>query len=70
YIAFTLAMAAKPLALGTIENQNLHNSKNINGIIITHPSLLAAANRLAGFHSQQYGLVDWVIAAPLIYNEF
>lgn len=70
YIAFTPAMATAPIALGTIENQNLHNSRNINGIIITHPSLLAAANRLAGFHSQQYGLVDWVISAPLIYNEF
>jgi hypothetical protein len=70
YIAFTPSMAATPIALGSIENQNLHVLKNINGIIVAHPSLLAAANRLANFHQQQYGLVDWVIPSTLIYNEF
>jgi hypothetical protein len=70
YIAFTPAMATTPIALGNIENQNLHSIKNINGIIIAHPSLLTAANRLANFHQQQYGLVDWVIPSTLIYNEF
>jgi hypothetical protein len=70
YIAFTPAMAVKPIALGMVENQNLHNSRNINGIIITHPSLSAAANALANFHQQQYGLIDWVITTPLVYNEF
>ncbi|MEN9600164.1 MAG: hypothetical protein RL596_2485, partial [Bacteroidota bacterium] len=70
YIAFTPSMATTPIALGSIENQNLHALKNINGIIVAHPSLLAAANRLASFHQQQYGLVDWVIPSTLIYNEF
>ncbi|OYY12952.1 MAG: hypothetical protein B7Y69_12815, partial [Sphingobacteriia bacterium 35-40-8] len=53
----------------TIPNQNLHGlahgasgpnnpgtgSNNFNGIIVVHPSLLTAANRLAAFHQNQYG---------------
>jgi hypothetical protein len=70
YIAFNNTQFLTPILLGKINNQNLHNTTNAKGIIITHPSLLSAANRLAAFHLQQYGFTDAVITIDQIYNEF
>ncbi|HLD53104.1 MAG TPA: type IX secretion system sortase PorU [Sediminibacterium sp.] len=67
-----------------IPNQNFHGlahdasgpnnpgtgSNNFNGIIVVHPSLLPAANRLAAFHQSQYGYTDAVITTTQFYNEF
>ncbi len=70
YIAFTSAQFSTPIILGKITNQNIHNTNTINGIIITHSSLLSEAQRLASFHLQQYGYTDAVITIDKIYNEF
>lgn len=70
YLAFTTAHAAAPIALSSVPNQNLHNLPPVHGLIITHPSLLAQAQRLADFHLQQYGLSDTVLLLGQIYNEF
>ena len=70
YIAFNNAQFSTPIVLGKINNQNLHNLGLAKGIIITHASLLAAANRLAGFHLQQYGFKDHVVTIEQIYNEY
>lgn len=70
YLAFTTEQAAAPIALGSVANQNLHNLPPVHGLIITHPSLLAQAQRLADFHLQQYGLSDTVLLSGQIYNEF
>ncbi|MEI6266046.1 MAG: type IX secretion system sortase PorU [Sphingobacteriia bacterium] len=70
YIAFTSSQFSTPIIVGKINNQNLHNTPIANGIIITHPTLLTAANRLAAFHLQQYGFKDAVITIDQIYNEF
>lgn len=70
YIAFTPAQLAAPIVLGSVANQNLHNKKTVQGIIVTHTSLLSAAQRLAAFHLQQYGFTDLVVTVDQIYNEF
>lgn len=70
FIAFTNSQLINPIALGTIANQNLHNSTSVNGLIITHPSLFSEAVRLAAFHLSQYGFRDAIITTPQIYNEF
>ncbi|TXT33884.1 MAG: hypothetical protein FD136_620, partial [Chitinophagaceae bacterium] len=70
YIAFTPAHVTTPIVLGSVANQNLHNKKTVLGIIVTHPSLLAAAQRLAAFHLQEYGFTDLVVSVDQIYNEF
>lgn len=70
YLAFSTAHAAAPIALGSVPNQNLHNLPPVHGLIITHPSLLAQAQRLANFHLQQYGLSDTVLLLGQIFNEF
>ncbi len=70
YIAFTPADMLTPIAVGKVNNQNLHNKKAVQGIIVTHSSLLSAAERLAAFHLQQYGYSDLVVTTDQIYNEF
>ena len=58
-----------------VPNQNLvglakGTANAYRGIIIVHPSLLSAANRLANFHQTQYGYKDLVITTTQCYNEF
>lgn len=74
YLAFdstrSSAHTLSPIALGTVPNQNLHNLPPVHGIIVTHPSLLAQAQRLADFHLQQYGFTDAVVTTNQVFNEF
>lgn len=60
---------AKPSFLGTIANQNLHGLPQIDMFIISHESLLSAADRLADFHRAE-GMSVAVIDVEKIYNEF
>lgn len=86
YALFNPSQALTPIIPNNtnIPNQNLHGlaygstgpnnqgtgSNNYNGIIVVHPSLLPAANRLAAFHQSQYGYTDAVITTTQFYNEF
>lgn len=70
YIAFNSTHFATPIVLGKINNQNLHNTPSAKGIIITHPTLLSTADRLAAFHLQQYGFKNVVVTTDQIYTEF
>jgi hypothetical protein len=70
YLAFGPTHTMAPIALGAVPNHNLHNLPPVHGIIVTHPSLLAQAQRLADFHLQQYGFTDAVVTVNQIYNEF
>ncbi|WP_295234121.1 type IX secretion system sortase PorU [Sediminibacterium sp.] len=86
YALFNPSQALAPIipSNANIPNQNLHGlahgasgtnnpgtgSNNFNGIIVVHPSLLPAANRLAAFHQSQYGYTDAVITTTQLYNEF
>lgn len=86
YALFNPSQALTPIipSNASVPNQNLHGlahgasgpnnpstgSNNFNGIIVVHPSLLPAANRLAAFHQTQYGYTDAVITTNQFYNEF
>ncbi len=70
YAVFNNANFLSPVSLGKVSNQNLHNSSVVDGIIITHSSLLAQANRLATFHTQHDGLTTIVATTDQIFNEF
>ncbi|MBT9485690.1 type IX secretion system sortase PorU [Sediminibacterium sp.] len=86
YALFNPSQALTPIIPSNpnIPNQSLHGlahgasgtnypgtgSNNFNGIIVVHPSLLPAANRLAAFHQSQYGYTDAVITTTQFYNEF
>jgi len=82
YALFNPAQALTPIipSNAIVPNQNLHGlahggtnntgNNDYNGLIIVHPSLLTAANRLAAFHQSQYGYKDLVITTTQCYNEF
>ncbi len=79
FACFNPAQTLTPLIPSSplVPNQNLiglakgtANSNDYRGIIIVHPTLLSAANRLAAFHQTQYGYKDLVITTTQCYNEF
>ena len=74
YIAFTPAQVLVPAFFGTAPNNNLHEhvtKASANYLIITHPSLLAAANKLAAFHTQNNeGITPLVVTTTQVYQAF
>ncbi|WP_026751201.1 type IX secretion system sortase PorU [Sediminibacterium sp. C3] len=77
FACFNPAQALTPIIPNNpnVPNQNLLDlakgtNNDYKGIIIVHPSLLLAANRLANFHQSQYGYKDLVITTTQCYNEF
>ena len=71
YIAFNNLGYLTPLLKGSMSNQNLHNiSNNIEFIIISHPSFLSAANRLADFHMEKDNILSVIVTPQQVYNEF
>lgn len=63
----------KPIVKGKVANQNLH-SLNLDGtidhVIITHPSLVQEANRLAAHRNSRSNLKSIVVTTTQVYNEF
>lgn len=70
FIAFDGSQFLSPTYIGTVANQNLHALGNTDFLIITHESLLPAAERLANFHQQRNGLDVTIVDVHKIYNEF
>ncbi|WP_282071746.1 type IX secretion system sortase PorU [Polaribacter atrinae] len=60
----------KPLQNGRVANQNLHNLKDLNYIVITNTTLSSEAQRLADYHQENSGLTTKVVILDDIYNEF
>ncbi|MES2763556.1 MAG: type IX secretion system sortase PorU [Bacteroidota bacterium] len=70
FAVFTSAQAHVPKSYGTILNQNLHAIQQADFVIVTHPSFLAEAQRIANIH-QTYDTLSYAIATTQeIYNEF
>ncbi|MDZ7605167.1 MAG: type IX secretion system sortase PorU [Cyclobacteriaceae bacterium] len=53
-----------------IQPQNLHGLGSVDLLIISHPSFLSEANRLADFRKSHDGLSTEVVTVDEIYNEF
>ena len=70
YVCFNNANFLIPVAIGKINNQNLHNSTVADYLIITPPDFETEAQKLAAFHTQQYGYKVTVALTNQIYNEF
>lgn len=70
YIAFRPGNALRPAAIGAVANQDLHQPASADMLIITHPSLLSQAQRLAAYHAQQDGLKTITVTTDQLYNEF
>lgn len=59
-----------PTYVGKVANQNLHAIQQADYIVITHPSFMAAAQRLAALHQKNEGYTTAVVTVDQIYNEF
>ncbi len=74
YVAFTPSQILVPAIFSAAPNNNLHGlavDSGANYLIITHPSLIAAANKLAAFHaSQKEGIKPLVLTTTQLYQAF
>lgn len=70
YIAFGATGYVQPKAAGRVPVQDLHDSRPADLLIITHPSFLEAAGRIALFHQQQDQLRTVVVTTEQVYHEF
>ena len=70
FCVFDGTLYLKPAAIGTIENQNLHATPQVDYIIITHKKFLEEAQELADFHEMQDTLSTVVVTVDQIYNEY
>lgn len=70
YVAFTDQGYLQPRFIGMVPNQDLHDINGVNMLIVTTPALIAAASRLAAWHSAHDGLTVKVVSVSDIYNEF
>lgn len=74
YVAFTPSQILVPALFTVAPNNNLHAlalDTVANYLIITHQSLVAAANRLAAFHTgQKTGIKPLVVTTTQLYQAF
>lgn len=71
FIAFSASNAISPYIKQTpVVNQDLHSSGPADLIIITHPLFRSYAEKLAGIHQKNDGLITQIVTPSEIYNEF
>lgn len=70
FVAFNGGGFNSPTFVGKVANQNLHAMRDVDYLIITHPSLLSQAERLKEIHSRLDDLVIEIVQPQYIYNEF
>ena len=70
FVAIDGSTVFTPSMIGKISNQNLHNINNKEYIIVSHPSFLSEAKRLAQHHINKRGYKTIVVTPQEIYNEF
>lgn len=58
-----------PVSVGKVTAQNLHGHATPEMVIVSHPDLVAQANRIARAHENE-GLEVFVVTPDKIYNEF
>ena len=70
YIVFDPTKSNAATVIGKVSNQNLHQTKSSDNIIICDQSMIAQANRLKDYHQQRDGMSSMVVDIDQIYNEF
>ncbi len=70
FVAFAGAAHPRPVPIGPVVNQQLTSGLVPDGLIITHPNFMAAAQRLADFHRNQQGLFVKVVTTEQVYHQF
>jgi hypothetical protein len=70
FIVFENGNAIEPIAVGKIENQNLHESSAFDNVIIVNKQWQSIGNQLAEFHKSESGIESLVVDVDKIYNEY
>ncbi len=70
FAAFSESNLSSPHLVGSVGNQNLKVETQLDGIIITHPTFLSQAERLAQFHRDHDNLSVKTVTTTQVYNEF
>lgn len=70
FAAFRPADTREPMNIRKVPVQNLRSDLSPEMVIVTHPNLLAEAERLAAFRRQQSDLRIKVVTTEQVYNEF
>jgi len=70
FVVFSPLEYLAPVQMSVLPNQNIRGLPAANMLIIAHPSLMAQAQELAGFHTTHSGLTVNVIDVIKAYNEF
>lgn len=60
----------EPVSLGVVPNQNIHGMPAAEMMIITHPTFLNQAEKLANAHREMDNLRVNVVTTEQVYNEF
>ena len=59
-----------PNYVGIVPNQNLHGADQVDYIIVAHPDMMEAANKLADFHRTYSKLKVLTARVDQVYNEY
>lgn len=70
YIVFDGSNYLTPASITVLANQNLHGSASAELVVVSVPSLLPQAQRLASLHEIFDGLSTLVVTDAQVYNEF
>ncbi|HTJ14392.1 MAG TPA: type IX secretion system sortase PorU [Dinghuibacter sp.] len=70
YVAFTENGTLVPAVIGSVSNQDLHGTGPADLLVVTHPSLLPQAQRLAAFHQTHDSLRVQVVTTTQVFDEF
>ena len=73
YVAIDATSAAafqQPSVVGEVPNQNLHGIQNAEMVILTHPTFVSQAEKLAQAHRDKDNMTIAVVTTEQVYNEF
>ncbi len=70
YVAFNASRCPAPLFKELVRPQNLHQLKNIDYVVVTHPLFLEQAREIARLHQERDGYSTCVATTQEVYNEF
>jgi hypothetical protein len=70
YVSFNATNFMTPVAIGKINNQDLHSAGAADFLVVAAPALFAQAQRLAQFHQVKNNLRYVVVSTDQVFNEF
>ena len=70
YTVFEASTCPKPRFVGLVQPQNLHAERNIDYVIVSHPSFVEQAQEIARIHREKDGYTTLVATTQTVFNEF